>query len=591
MNIFSAYKDTVLAQIDALAADGTLPQGLDTGRVTVEPPRDPAHGDMATNAAMVLAKPAGLKPRDLAQILVERLSAAAGVTEASVAGPGFINLRLSPAVWLGCLRNCLRTGAGYGDSIMGNRRRVNVEFVSANPTGPMHVGHARGAVVGDALAALLEKAGYRVTREYYINDAGAQVDALARAAHARYLQALGRLSDDDVAAMLADKTLEYGGDYLVPVGAALAEEVGDRYADAPESEWLEPVRTRAVGMMMDMIRDDLDALGVTFDVFTSERALVAADRVDATLAWLEDQGLIYTGVLEPPKGKTPEDWEPRPQTLFRATDFGDDVDRPVRKSDGSWTYFAGDMAYHRDKVDRGYEDLINVFGADHGGYVKRLQAVVRAVSGGRAALDVKLCQLVKLLDQGEPVKMSKRAGTFVTLRDVVDRVGKDVVRFIMLTRKNDAALDFDFAKVTEQSRDNPVWYVQYAHARACSVLRHAGELFPDRDLSPDALADGPVERLEAPEELEVLRLLAGWPRLIESAAEAHEPHRVAYYLADVAGAFHGLWTRGKDDTELRFLVAEDESLSLARLALVQGVATVIASGLQVFGVQPVEELR
>jgi len=591
MNIFTVYKDIVLAQVAALAADGTLPKGLDTSRITVEPPRDPAHGDMATNAAMVLAKPAGMKPRDLAGLLIERLSGVASVTEASAAGPGFINLRLSQSVWLGCLRDCLRSGPGYGDSLAGNRRRVNVEFVSANPTGPMHVGHARGAVVGDALAALLGKAGYRVTREYYINDAGSQVDALARAAHARYRQALGALSEDDIAAMLAAKTLEYGGDYLIPVGEALVAEFGDRYADAPESEWLAPVRDSAIAMMLDVIKEDLEALGVVFDVFTSERKLVGAGRVDTTLAWLDEQGLIYTGVLEPPKGKTPEDWEPRPQTLFRATNFGDDVDRPVRKSDGSWTYFAGDMAYHRDKVERGFEDLINVFGADHGGYVKRLQAVVKAVSGGQATLDVKLCQLVKLLDNGEPVKMSKRAGTFVTLREVVDRVGKDVVRFIMLTRKNDAALDFDFAKVTEQSRDNPVWYVQYAHARACSVLRHAAEMFPDRDLSPAALADGPVESLETPEEYEVVRLLAGWPRLVESAAEAHEPQRVAYFLADVAGAFHGLWTRGRDDTELRFLVPNNEGLSMARLALVQGVATVIASGLNVFGVQPLEELR
>ncbi|MQX35610.1 arginine--tRNA ligase [Roseospira navarrensis] len=591
MNIFAVYKDLVLAQVAALVSEGSLPDGLDTGRLTVEPPRDPSHGDMATNAAMVLAKPAGLKPRDLAERLAARLATISGVTAAEVAGPGFINLRLSAAIWIGCLRDCLRAGPGYGDSRMGNRRKVNVEFVSANPTGPMHVGHARGAVVGDVLAALLEKAGFRVTREYYINDAGAQVDALARAAHARYLQALGRLSDDDLAGMLARKDLEYGGDYLVPVGQALAERVEDQYADAPEAQWLEPVRDLAVEMMLDRIRDDLDALGVRFDVFTSERGLVAAGRVDGTLAWLEEQGLIYTGVLEPPKGKAPEDWEPRPQTLFRATDYGDDVDRPVRKSDGSWTYFAGDMAYHRDKVERGFEELINVFGADHGGYVKRLQAVVKAVSDGRATLDVKLCQLVKLLDRGEPVKMSKRAGTFVTLRDVVDRVGKDVVRFIMLTRKNDASLDFDFAKVTEQSRDNPVWYVQYAHARACSVLRHAGEVFPGRDLSPAALADGPLEVLDAPEDLEVVRVLAGWPRLVESAAEAHEPHRVAYYMAEVAGAFHGLWTKGKDDTELRFLIPEDETRSLARLALVQGVATVIASGLQVFGVQPVEELR
>ncbi|MBB4265822.1 arginine--tRNA ligase [Roseospira visakhapatnamensis] len=591
MNVFNAYKDRLLDLLHAMAGDGTLPAGLDLSRVTVEPPRDPAHGDLATNAAMVLARPAGLKPRDLAETLCARLTAEAGVAEAAVAGPGFINLRLVPAVWLGSLRACLRKGERYGDSTLGNSRRVNVEFVSANPTGPMHVGHARGAVVGDVLAGLLEKAGYRVTREYYVNDAGAQVDALARAVHARYRQALGRLSDDALDTLLATKAIEYGGDYLIPVGRVLADEMGDRWVDAPEAEWLPAIRERAVAMMMDLIRDDLAALGIAFDVFTSERALVAAGRVDDTLAFLSDKGLIYTGVLEPPKGKTPEDWEPRPQTLFRATDFGDDVDRPVRKSTGAWTYFAGDMAYHRDKVARGFQDLINVFGADHGGYVKRLQAVVRAVGEDQASLDVKLCQLVKLLDNGEPVKMSKRAGTFVTLREVVDRVGRDVVRFIMLTRKNDAALDFDFAKVTEQSRDNPVWYVQYAHARACSVARHAAEIFPGRDLSPAALADAAVERLEAEEERALIRLLAGWPRVVESAAEAHEPHRVAFYLADVAAAFHGLWTKGKDDVALRFLRPDDETLSLARLALVQGVATVIASGLGVFGVQPVRELR
>ncbi len=591
MNIFNVYKDSLLAIIATLAAEGLLPMDLEAGRVTMEPPRDPAHGDMATNAAMVLAKPAGLKPRDLAETLAARLRDLAGVTEVSVAGPGFINLRLDAAIWLDCLRDCLRAGVAYGDGRLGNRRRVNVEFVSANPTGPMHVGHARGAVVGDVLAALLEKAGYRVTREYYINDAGGQVDALARAAHARYRQALGRLTEDDIQAMLARGDLAYGGDYLVALGQRLAAELGGRHADAPESDWLDSIRDRAVAAMLDLIKDDLAALGVAFDIFSSERALVDAGKVDEAVAFLDERGLIYTGVLEPPKGKTPEEWEARPQTLFRATGFGDDVDRPVRKSDGSWTYFAGDMAYHRDKVARGFDTLINVFGADHGGYVKRLQAVVKAVSDGGVGLDVKLCQLVSLLDNGEPVKMSKRAGTFVTLRDVVDRVGKDVVRFIMLTRKNDAALEFDFARVTEQSRDNPVWYVQYAHARACSVLRHAGEVFPERDLSPAALADGPVSRLDGDEDLALVRLLASWPRLVESAAEAHEPHRLAYAMGEVAAAFHGLWTKGKEDTTLRFLIPEDETLSLARLALVQGVATVIASGLRVFGVQPVEELR
>ncbi|CCG09634.1 arginine--tRNA ligase [Pararhodospirillum photometricum] len=592
MNIFNDVKEIVLGAVAALQAAGTLPADLDASRVTVEPPRDPEHGDMATNAALVLAKPAGLAPRALAEALVRSLAQAPGISEVSVAGPGFINLRLQPALWQASVGAILRLGTAYGASSMGAGERVNVEFVSANPTGPMHVGHGRGAVFGDALAALLTKAGYAVTREYYVNDAGAQVDALARALHARYRVARGALSEEGFQALLAERAIEYGGDYLIPAAEALAAAEGDRWLDQPESAWLAPLRDFAIDRMMELIREDLALLGVHHDVFTSERALVRAGRVERLLGDLEERDLVYVGVLEPPKGKVPEDWEPRPQTLFRATRYGDEVDRPLRKSDGSWTYFASDIAYHADKVERGFFNLINVLGADHGGYVKRLSAAVKAVSDDKGSLDVKLIQLVKLLDNGEPVKMSKRAGTFITLREVVEAVGKDVVRFIMLTRRNDATLDFDYARVTETTRENPVFYVQYAHARACSVRRHATEAFAGRDLSPATLAATcDVARLGAPEELALIRLLAGWPRLVESAAEAHEPHRVAFYLADLAAAFHGLWNRGNEHAELRFLLPDDEATSLARLALVQAVATVIASGLEIFGVHPKEEMR
>ncbi len=598
MNIFNVYKDHIVTALEALVAAGTLPAGLDFARVTAEPPRDPSHGDIATNAAMVLSKPAGVKPRDLADALVARLTAVPGVTEASVAGPGFINLRLEEGVWRGVLREVLTQGVRFGDSTMGAGRKVNVEYVSANPTGPMHVGHGRGAVVGDALALLLKKAGYDVCKEYYINDAGAQVDKLADALRARYLVAAGAISQDTFDAMLAAKEIEYGGDYLVPPAEKLAARDGRRWVDAAEEEWRPALRSFAIDEMMALIKEDLLVLGVEHDVFTSERGLVEAGTVQAVLDDLQGRGLIYEGVLEPPKGKLPDDWEPRPQTLFRATEFGDEVDRALKKSDGSFTYFASDIAYHRDKYLRGSRTLIDVWGADHGGYVKRVAAAVKAVSGGEATLDVKLCQLVKLMDNGEPVKMSKRAGTFITLREVVDELnersggkGKDLVRFIILTRKNDAPLEFDYAKVLEQSKDNPVFYVQYAHARARSVLRHGAELLGDAAVTAAVLAQAPVDRLVDEAEMSLIRILASWPRLLESAAEAHEPHRVAYYLNDVAAGFHGLWNKGKDHTELRFLLPEDRDLSAARLALVQGVATVIASGLAVFGVDPVEEMR
>ncbi|MBX6368932.1 MAG: arginine--tRNA ligase [Rhodospirillales bacterium] len=579
MNVFATFRDEVLK---ALA--GLVPPELDLSRVAVEPPRDAAHGDMSTNAAMVLAKGAGMKPRELAERLAQRLLAHPDVTECSVAGPGFINWRLGDAFWHARIAEILRAGTAYGDSGLGRSRRINVEYVSANPTGPMHVGHARGAVVGDALASLLDKAGFDVTREYYINDAGAQVDVLARSVHLRYREALGEAIGEIPEGL-------YPGEYLKPVAEELVRRDGARWQTAPEAEWLPVFRAFAVGAMMDLIRADLEALGVHHDDFVSERSLHESGAIDRVVTELEKRGLVYVGTLEPPKGKLPDDWEPRPQLLFRATEFSDEVDRPLKKSDGSWTYFAADIAYHLDKFRRGFCDMIDVWGADHGGYVKRMQAAVKAVTGGEGRLDVKLCQLVSLFDKGEPVKMSKRAGTFVTLRDVVDKVGRDAVRFTMLTRRNDQALEFDFAKVVEQSKDNPVFYVQYAHARAASVLRNAAEQVPGIALDADSLAEAPLLRLVDSDELALVRILAGWPRLVEAAAEAHEPHRVAFYLQDVAAAFHGLWNKGNTEPALRFIQPEDRDLTRARLALVHATKTVVASGLAVMGVTPVEEMR
>jgi len=592
MNLFRHFQNELRQTVEDLVSEGGLPPGLDTSRLSVEPPRDPSHGDLTTNAAMVLARPAKAKPRDLATLLAGRLLSIDAVETAEIAGPGFINLRLSDPYWHARLAEVLAAGVAYGDSDVGGGQPVNVEYVSANPTGPLHVGHGRGAVVGDALASLLEKAGYEVTREYYINDAGGQVDRLAEAAYWRYLEALGdRVPDGVLERFVAETDLEYRGDYLVPIGKALVREHGDALADAPHETWLQVVRTFAIDAMMRLIREDLETIGITFETFTSERALVDAGAVDAALSQLEMRELIYTGVLEPPKGKTPDDWEPRPQTLFRATEFGDDVDRPLMKSDGSRTYFATDIANHLDKYRRGFKIMIDVWGADHGGYVKRMKAAVKAISEGGGELDVKLCQMVNLLDRGEPVKMSKRAGTFITLREVVDRVGSGVFRFIMLTRKNDAQLDFDLEKVTEQSRENPVFYVQYAHARCCSVMRHATAEFGADPVADAALATADLGPLTDASELDVIRAMAGWPRIVESAAEAHEPHRIAFYLQDVAALFHLLWNKGKDDAHLRFIHPSDRSLTLARLALVRGVQLVIASGLQVIGVEPLEELR
>jgi arginyl-tRNA synthetase len=589
-NIFAVVLDKVQAAGHALVAEGLLPDGIDLSRVQVEPPRETAHGDMATNAAMVLAKDAGRKPRELAEAFADRLRRDDMVANVEVAGPGFINLVLEPSAWSEALRAVLHAGAGYGRSSVGAATRVNVEYVSANPTGPMHVGHCRGAVFGDALANLLEAAGFDVTREYYINDAGAQVDVLARSAFLRYREALGEEIGEIPEGL-------YPGDYLKPVGAALAAEQGPSLLNLPEERWLPLVRDQTVAMMMAAIRADLAALNVRHDVFFSERSLLEGEhgRVAATIAELRRQGYVYEGRLSPPKGAPVEDWEDREQTLFRATQFGDDVDRPLKKSDGSYTYFASDIAYHGSKFDRGFRNMIDVWGADHGGYVKRMQAAVQAVSGGQAELDVKVVQLVKLLRAGQPIKMSKRSGEFVTLAEVVGEVGRDATRFMMLYRKNDAVLDFDLAKVIEQSRDNPVFYVQYGHARAQSVFRNARALIPelptDAGARADMLAKTPLERLDDAGELALMRRLALYPRLLEAAALAHEPHRIAFYLYDLASEFHSHWNRGNDAPHLRFIIQNDPQLTRTRLALVQGVVTVLASGLGLLGVGAPDEMR
>ena len=587
-NIFAEMLDRVRRANDDLIAAGVLPAGIDQSRVTVEPPRDAAHGDMATNAAMVLAKDAGKKPRELAEAIAEKLRADDLVDKVAVAGPGFINLTLKPSAWIAALCNAVELGPHYGKSDIGGGAVVNVEYVSANPTGPMHIGHCRGAVFGDALANLLAFTGFAVTREYYVNDAGAQVDVLARSAYLRYREALG----EDIGAIPEGL---YPGDYLKPVGAALAAEFADALTRSPEAEWFPVVRAKAIEMMMADIRADLAALNVTHDIFYSERSLVGgSDRVAETIDWLRARGYVYEGRLPPPKGAPIEDWEDREQTLFRSTAFGDDVDRPLMKSDGSYTYFASDIAYHADKIHRGFRTLIDVWGADHGGYIKRMRAAVAALSDRKAELDVKLIQLVRLLRAGEPVKMSKRAGEFVTLRDIVGEVGPDAVRFMMLFRKNDAVLDFDLAKVIEQSRDNPVFYVQYGHARGQSLFRNAREVFPDLpyDLSdPAVLAAADVERLSDPAELGLMRRIALYPRVVEAASVAHEPHRIAFYLYDLASEFHALWTLGNSSPHLRFIIQNDRQMTVARLVLVQGVVTVLASGLALLGVEAPNEMR
>ena len=581
MNLFSDIHMRVIEALDVLVRAGDLPGGLDFANVTVEPPRDPLHGDMATNAAMVLAKPSGQKPRDIALKLAEQLMSDGRIIAADVAGPGFLNLRLANDVWQGLIGQVLNMGQQYGTSSMGIGKKVNVEFVSANPTGPLHVGHTRGAVFGDALAGLLAFAGYDVTREYYINDGGAQVDVLARSVYLRYLEAHGQ--------QVAFEDGTYPGDYLIPVGEALKMKVGDAYVGKGEQFWLSEIREFATDQMMMLIREDLASLGITMDKFFSEKSLFGTGVIEKTIEGLRQDGLIYEGVLEPPKGKTPEDWEPREQTLFKSTEHGDDVDRPVMKSDGSWTYFAPDIAYHGDKVNRGFDQLIDILGADHGGYVKRMKAAVSALSGGNVPLDIKLMQLVKLFKNGEPFKMSKRAGNFVTLRDLVEHVGADVTRFVMLTRKNDAPLDFDFDKVLEQSRENPVYYVQYAHARGCSVMRRAADL--GIDVSDAALSMTDLTSVQHDSEIAVVKKVAEWPRLVEIAARTNEPHRIAFYLYELASDLHSLWNKGNEIPSLRFLQEDDKATSSAKIALVRSVCVVISAGLGILGVTPAEEMR
>ncbi len=588
-DLLAAVRARALAELDRLAPD--LPAAV-AARVDVATARETGHGELATNAAMVAARAAGLRPAELAARLAAALPDAALIASAAAAGPGFVNLTLHAGAWRGVLPVILHAGEAFGTGHAGAGTRVNVEYVSANPTGPMHVGHCRGAVVGDALANLLARAGYDVTKEFYINDAGAQVAALAWAVYWRYLQALDTpLPEVDFAALVPGG-LQYRGDYLIPLGAALAEAHGDRLAPgarpADPALWFTIVQEAALTAMLAAIREDLATLGVRQDVFTSERALIAAGAVDRAIAGLAGQGLIYEGVLEPPKGKLPEDWEPRPQTLFRATSFGDDVDRPLRKSDGSHTYFANDIAYHADKFARGFDIAIDIWGADHGGYVPRMQAAARALGG---KLEVVLCQIVHVLKEGEPVRMSKRAGTFITLRDLIEEAGRDAVRFTMLMRKSDAQMSFDIAEAIAQTRDNPVFYVQYAHARCRSVLRAAAEQFGAAATSPAALATVPLDGLAAEAELALTRLLAAWPRLVEAAALAREPHRIAFFIHDLAGDFHMLWNKGRDDAALRFLQADAPEATRARLALVAATAIVLRSGLGILGVEPVEEMR
>lgn len=588
MNIFETFSARLATILFGMAGAGRIPAGLSLSRVVVEPTKDPAHGDLAINAAMVLAKEVGMAPRALAELIVAELARDGDVLKAEIAGPGFINLTLQPSVFTEVLKSAVLAGSEHGRGAAKGAPRINVEYVSANPTGPMHVGHGRGAVFGDALAGLLAFAGHDVTREYYINDAGAQVDVLARSAFLRYREALGE-------AIGAIPEGLYPGEYLKSVGEALATEFGEALRDKSETEWLPIARAAAIESMMAMIRDDLAALGVVHDVFFSERSLQKQDgNVDAVGKTIEDlrgRGLIYEGRLPPPKGQKDEDWEDREQTLFRATQFGDDVDRPLLKSDGSYTYFANDIAYHHSKFTRGFAEMIDVWGADHGGYVKRMQAAVKAVTAGQGALDVKLCQLVRLLRNGEQVRMSKRSGDFVTLREVIDEVGRDAVRFMMIFRKNDATLDFDLAKVVEQSKDNPVFYVQYAHARCASIFRQAAEIFPDLDLSPQALAQADLALLNDESELAIVKMIAAYPRMIDAAAASHEPHRVAFFVHELASAFHSLWNKGKDSPQLRFVNQTDRKSTSARLAFVHAVRSVLASGLAIVGVTAPEEMR
>ncbi|MEB3703141.1 Arginine--tRNA ligase [Candidatus Bealeia paramacronuclearis] len=584
MNFFETYRHHILTILTQLIQEGSLPEGLDLNRITTEPPRDPSHGDMSTNAAMVLAKPTGLNPRALAELLLPALQKLPFVSTVEIAGPGFINIRLENSFFLDLLKDILEVGDNFGASTLGRGEKINIEYVSANPTGPLHAGHGRVAVVADVLATLLQKVGYGVCREYYINDAGNQARILARSTYLRYQEALGIQIPEIPEGY-------YPGDYLKDVGKSIALRDGAKWLNQDESQWLEVFQTFAVEMMMKMIRTDLELIGIHQDVFTSEMALQKSGAVEDAVDSLQKKGLLYEGILEAPKGKVIEDWEPRPQLLFKSTEFGDDVDRPLKKFDGSWTYFAPDIAYHLNKFERGFSRMINVWGADHGGYVKRIRSAVKAVTDQKGDVDVIICQIVNFLDNGVPMKMSKRAGTFVTISDIVEQVGKDVFRFMMVSRKNDAHLEFDLQQVLAQSKDNPVFYVNYAYARVHSVKRMAGETFPRVDFSRAVLKTADFTQLQDPDELRLVQLLAGWPRQVEGAAEAHEPHRLTYYLYELAQQFHMLWNKGKEDALLRFILPENLEVTKARLALLQALADVIASGLKIFGVTPQEEMR
>ncbi len=583
MNIFNLLKKEIDVLLGELVAEGKLPQGLSFEAITMEPPRDASHGDVATNAAMVLAKPAKANPRELAAIISERIKTLPVVSNVEVAGPGFINLKLNNDIWYQVVQEILNEGLGYGSSQIGKNEKVNIEYVSANPTGPMHIGHARGAVYGDALALLLIKAGFNVTKEYYINDAGAQIDVLARSAFLRYREALGENIGDIPAGL-------YPGEYLKVVGESLANEFGNSFLHLDEKEWLSKVRQFSVDSMLAVIKNDLADLGIVHDVFTSERSIQESGKIESTLKLLDEKGLLYRGVLEPPKGKKPDDWEPREQTLFRSTAYGDDVDRALMKSNGTYTYFAPDIAYHLDKIQRGFNRMVLVLGADHSGYIKRMKAAIGALSDNKAELDIKISQLVNFLEDGKPMKMSKRAGTFTTVRDVINEVGKDVIRFIMMTRKNDAVLDFDLKLVKEQSKDNPVFYVQYAHARAKSVYRNAVEDAPEAITILKKNNIDILKRITSEEELALIKVMAAWPRIVETAAIANEPHRIAFYLQELAAEFHALWNKGKDNAILRFIIKEDAELTAARLAMLDAMTKVIASGLQIFNIEAVGEM-
>ena len=581
MNLFANVHGLVLEALASLQSTRALPEGLDFKNVTVEAPRDSSHGDMSTNAAMILAKQAKMRPREIADLLLKKLESNTQIEHIEVAGPGFLNLTLSKNIWLKAIPQIVKLNKEFGRSSIGKEKRVNVEFVSANPTGPIHVGHTRGAVFGDALANLLGFAGYNVTREYYINDGGAQIDILARSVYLRYLEANG------IAVEFIEGT--YPGEHLIPVGESLKEGFGDLFVEADEAEWLPKFRAHAVRSMMELIESDLLSLGIKMDVFYSEKSLYGTGRIETALEELSAKGLIYEGYLDPPKGKLPEDWEPRKQTLFRSSEYGDDVDRPIKKSDGQWTYFAPDIAYHYDKISRKFDHLINIFGADHGGYVKRMKAAVRALSNDDITLDIKLTQLVRLYKNGEPFKMSKRAGNFISLRDLVEQVGSDVTRFVMLTRKNDAPLDFDFDKVLEQSRDNPVFYVQYAYARINSVLKKAR--VANINVCDSSLISADMQGVEHESEVYIIKKVCEWPRLVELAAKHNEPHRVAFYLYELASEFHAFWSKGKDTPSLRFVHEDNVMRSLSKLAIARSVAIVISNGLGILGVQPMDEMR